>query len=286
MVPYLIIAGAEKAGTTSLYGYLAAHPQVCPSLRKETDYFRQAGATAEGYLAQFPGAQADKRLRMESSPGYLAEAETVAPRLAAALPQARLVFVLREPVERLRSCYRFYQSRLHVPSTMDFDTFVTICLDREAGSARDGGLSRWHLLAAARGRYERALPAFERVFPASQCLVLPYERLRNDAPGVTREIARFAGLEPAFFDDFAFARENVSFRARHGGLQRVAVAINDSLEPLWRRHPSLKRRVLGWYKHVNAERLREDALSEAVHERLEAYYRPTRDYLTQRFAVA
>jgi hypothetical protein len=283
MAPYLIIAGAEKAGTTSLFGYLAAHPQVCPSLRKETDYFRRADATTEGYAAQFAASPGEAHVRMESSPGYLAEAEVVAPRLAAALPEARLVFVLRDPVERLRSCYRFYQSRLHVPAGMDFDTFVNGCLDHELQATNDLGLSPWHLLAAARGRYELLLPAFERTLPSEQCLVLPYERLRHDAAGISREIARFAGLDDRFFDDYAFERENVSFRARHGGFQRVAVAVNDSLQLLWRRHPRLKRSLLGWYKRMNAEPLREDALSPAVQARLDDYYLPTRLDLARRF---
>lgn len=283
---YLVVGGAEKAGTTSLFGYLAAHPQVCASAKKETDHFRAPAATLAGYETFFAGDGAVRPVRAESSPGYLAEAEAVAPRLAATLPQARLVFVLRDPVDRLRSCYRFYQSRLHVPATMSFDHFALACLDHEQDAGVTAGLQPWHLRATGRGRYERLLPAFERAFPADQILLVDYERLRRDAAGVTLEIAAFAGLEPGFYSDFAFARENVSFRARNGGLQRLAIGFNDGLEALWRRRPGLKRWLLRWYKRMNEQPLRDDPLSAATQARLDAYYAPTRADLARRFGTS
>lgn len=87
---FLIVGGAEKAGTTSLYRYLAAHPEVCASLSKETDYFRRANPDRNQYLEQFPPIADGQRLRLESSPGYLAEAEVVAPAIARVVPDAML----------------------------------------------------------------------------------------------------------------------------------------------------------------------------------------------------
>lgn len=285
---HLIIGGAEKAGTTALFGYLAAHPGVRPSIRKETDYFRRPDTTAEGYEACFPPADGPmaRALRAESSPGYLAEAPEVAPRLAAAVPGALLVFVLRDPVDRLRSAYRFYQSRLHVPASMDFDRFVLACLGHEAGTPTPEGaaLKLWHLNAAARGRYEVLLPPFEQHCAPERILLVSFDDLKRDAPGVTRRIAALAGLDTAFYDTYTFGRENVSFRARHGALQRVAIAVNDALEGFWRRHPGVKRTLLRWYKRFNEEPLQADPLSPATQARLDDYYAGTRAWMARRLS--
>jgi hypothetical protein len=286
---FLIIGGVEKAGTTSLYTYLAAHPQVLPSLRKETDYFRTEGATREAYVAEFPPlpAAGGPWTMMESSPGYLAEADRVAPRLAAALPQARLVFVLREPIERLRSCYRFYRSRLYLPEAMSFDTFVRTCLQfEETGHPPGPGLMIWHLRALSRGRYERQLVPFLELFPQDQVLVLDYEALRRDARALTARAAGFAGLDDGFYAQYGFERENVSFGARHRGLQRAALAVNHRLERLWRRHPALKRRLLRIYKRLNEKPLESDPLSPETMSMLQAWYGPTRQWLAARFSPA
>lgn len=277
---YLIIGGAEKSGTTSLFGYLAAHTSVAASSRKETDFFRQTATPLEDYERHF---ERDRTLpvRMESSPAYLAEAEAVAPRIAATLPDARLVFVLREPVERLRSAFRFYKSRLHLPADMNFDDFVGRCLDyeRQGLEGNHQGLKRWHLMATQRGRYERLLPAFEQRFDPARILLVRSDRLRSDVCGVVGDISRFVGLQAGFYDGYSFERENVSFVARNRGAQRVAIAVNNSLEPLWRRHPDLKRTLLKWYKQINERPLDRDELSPKISAALDDYYAATRERL-------
>lgn len=274
---FLIICGAEKAGTTSLYGHLATHPSVRPSIRKETDYFRSSGATLNGYRACFGAPEREGGIFVESSPAYLAEAAEVAPRMAAVVPQARLVFILRNPVDRLRSAYRFYQSRLHLPSNMSFDHFAGLCLDHEEGLLTPSGpdIQPWHLRAAARGRYDKLLPHFCTHFNGSQIMLVMYEDLQRDAHGTLKRLCDFAEVDVGHFKGLPLSRENVSFGVRHRGIQRVAVAVNDSLEPLWRRHPGLKRRLLSTYKRFNAAPLKQDPLSAGTAERLRRYYQGT-----------
>lgn len=274
---FLIIGGAEKAGTTSLYTYLAAHPGVVRSLRKETDFFRSEGGTLQAYLSEFPSGGSESVVAMESSPGYLAEANAVAPRIAAVTPEARLVFILRDPIDRLRSSFRFYKSRLHVPQTMSFEDFVQHCFSFEARqrTPEQIGIKAWHLGSLTRGSYETQLAAFEQVMPPAQLLVLHYDSLRDDVHACVGRIARFAGLDAAFYDGFQFGRENVSFLARNSAMQRLAIQLNDRLEGIWRRQPALKQRLLRLYKRLNQRELDSDPLSESTLFRLREWYAPT-----------
>ena len=101
-----VIGGTEKSGTTSVFDYLSAHPQVCASSIKETDFFRHGytgdlAADARRYASYFEHCDSRSLVRLEASPGYLGEAATVAPRLRALVPEAKVLFILRDPVERL-----------------------------------------------------------------------------------------------------------------------------------------------------------------------------------------
>src|SRR5215470_750369 len=118
-LPDFLIIGAQKAGTTSLYAYLTAHRDVRPAGRKEVHYF-DLGFTAgaelgEGwYRSMFPlrarlaldGRRTGRPVRTgEASPYYLFH--PAAPQRAAALvPEARLLVLVRDPVERAWSHYR------------------------------------------------------------------------------------------------------------------------------------------------------------------------------------
>jgi hypothetical protein len=231
----------------------------------------------DGYLPYFASQQEQVLLFVESSPGYMAEAEEVAPRVAALIPQARLLFVLRDPIDRLRSCFRFYKSRLHVPDTMMFEQFVGECMAfEETGQAASShGIKPWHLRSLRRGRYEEQLVHFDRQVPAAQHLTLLYDDLRDNMRDAMRRVCAFGGISDAFYDSHSFARENVSFLAERRSIQRVAIFVNDTFEVIWRRNPTLKRKLLGLYKRVNERPLESDELSYGAELKLRDWYGPT-----------
>src|SRR5689334_1125972 len=107
MLPNLIIIGAPKAATTSLHGYLKQHPEVGMSAAKELSYFwrddwreRQAW-----YEAQFDFEDPRVRVRGESTPFYAAYPfrKHVPERMHELVPDAKLVYVVRDPIDRLVS---------------------------------------------------------------------------------------------------------------------------------------------------------------------------------------
>lgn len=121
-LPDFVIIGAQKSGTTSLYHVLSQHPYVRPAARKELHYFSiffHRGL--DWYRSCFPSPEQEagrSTITGESSPYYLFHPH--APRrMAEALPQTRLIVLLRNPVDRAYSHYQMIANFGHEPLTFE-----------------------------------------------------------------------------------------------------------------------------------------------------------------------
>jgi Sulfotransferase family len=107
-LPDLVIIGAMKSATSTLYHWLSQQPEVFMASPKETNFFaRDWDRGLDWYRSFFDGAEAGQLLGeasvMYTSPEH---AEASAERMKRVIPDARLIYVIREPVERIRSHYR------------------------------------------------------------------------------------------------------------------------------------------------------------------------------------
>ncbi len=271
---YLIIGGTEKAGTTSVFEYLAIHPQVRPSIRKETDYFRQSHCSEYDYQ-QFFSRGGSGQVCVEASPGYLGLASEVAPRIHHALPQSRLLFILRDPVERFQSSYRFHRSKYFIPDDLDIDTYTEMCLAFDEGKialADTPFENRWFMDVLPAGRYASHLKHYIDRFD-ERVMLLDFDYLNRDPATVMQGISRAMGIDEDFYRDFEFFRSNSTFQGKLKPLHSLGMKVNDRMEPLLRRHPRLKRRIVDMYRRVNGASTPEGAtLSPASAQRLRDYY--------------
>ncbi len=192
-LPDFIVIGAMRAGTTTLHRLLAAHPQVAMSREKEPDFFvaeRNFDRGLDWYRSLFPREGA---VRGETSPNY-AKCDIfpgVPERISAHLPDVRLVYVLRDPVDRLLSHYRFAAA---MGRSIDDDAFA-------------------HMVMTS--RYALQLGRFRDHFASERILVVDFEELRADPIVVLRRIGAFVGI-PDGWDD-AIRRAGVSEAANSGG---------------------------------------------------------------------
>lgn len=278
-LPDFIIGGTEKSGTTSVFDWLSNHPQVGAASRKETDFFREEyrndpAADARNYAAYFRHCDPAARVWMEASPGYLGEAERVAPRLQGLVPRARVLFVLRDPVARLYSTFHFHRGHLNLPPDLEFGDYVQRCLAFDAGDREAAalGLDPWYLRALRFGCYAELIAVYRRHLPRAQVKVMFFEDLRADERGFMRELSGFLGIDDAWWDSFDFRPSNVTFSARVRGLHRIAVRTNALAEPLMRRYPAVKRSLVRAYKAVNQEREGYDPMPDAARAALAEYY--------------
>jgi Sulfotransferase domain len=189
-LPDVLIIGAQRCGTSSLYKWLGRHPNVVPSLRKEVEYFSVDYAKGEGwYRLHFPMAvrrrAADMRGRrfvtFEDSPDYLFNPR--APERARALvPHAKLIVLLRDPAARAISHYYLNVRIDHEP--LDLEAALRAEDDRlgqgwpaACGPGDDREYAMRTFSYVARGRYAEQLDRWFAVFPRHQFLVLRSEDL-------------------------------------------------------------------------------------------------------------
>lgn len=195
---HFIIAGAQRSGTTRLYRLCAEHPEIemARPERPEPKFFSDDERYARGlayYRAQFFAGKPGARVRGEKSTSYM-EIEKAAQRIAASLPAARIVFVLRNPVERAVSNYWF--SVANGLETLPIEEAFAREEERRADfDPRIVSVSPFSYLR--RGRYIDYLRMYERYFPPERILVLIHERLiASDGP--LRKLFAFLGVDPAF----------------------------------------------------------------------------------------
>ncbi len=215
-----IIIGAPKAGTTSLFEYLRTHPELHLPKWKETNFFldHTYGRGVEWYLdwvlsGASPGAvcgeasvrymagtpcteTADPKSapNMSDEPGLSPE-QIVPHRIHAALPDVKLIALLRDPVDRCTSEYGM--AALRGVEARDLEDALTTLLEPDRLAAARACFSQTNPYIV-QSEYGRILEPYFELFPRSQLLVLFTKELAEDAAGVVSRICKFLGVA----DDF------------------------------------------------------------------------------------
>ena len=202
-LPSFIIAGAQKAGTTSLYAYLSCHPQCAASLTKEVHYFDESYQRGENwYRMHFPPVAESlqsTRQSFESSPYYMFDPR-VPERVRETLPNVKLIFLLRNPVSRAYSHYQHSVRRGREP--LSFIDALEQESRRLAGEHERllaeptyHSTAHRHYSYASRGLYADQLSVWFSHFPREQVLVVQAERMFRQPDVVFAEVGAWLGLE-------------------------------------------------------------------------------------------
>ncbi len=268
-LPDFFIAGAPKAGTTAVHAALARHPALYMSAVKEPKFFLTDGPPParggpgdvqtyrehvwrrDDYEALFDPAPAGTR-RGESTPFYLYRRDAQR-RIRDLIPGARLIVVLRDPVERAHSNWTHLWSAGLDP----IGDFVLACAEEESRIAA-GWADFWHYTSL--GRYGEQLQHLYEVFPREHVLVFRYRTLVENPAKTLGQICGFLGVPQGIIAEIP--RENVTAHPprslRHRTLSRAlrasaavssvvpgASALTDSLERVLQRD-SPPRQPLTW----------------------------------------
>jgi len=212
-MPNFLIIGAMRSGTTSLYSYLEQHHHVFLSPVKEPRFFAVEGwrsesvdpvtgakngqamefvwegvvGTLEDYQALFQNAGKAKAIG-EASPLYLAWSERAAPNIHRRLPDAKLIAILRHPVERAYSHYLLFRAN---GAETDTDFVRAFYQDTDK-------------LYKEQGMYYQRLQPYLKLFPKEQLKVVLFEDLRDHPERLMQDIYKFLGVRDTFVPDVSF----------------------------------------------------------------------------------
>ena len=209
-LPAFFIIGAQKAGTTSLASYLAAHPCVVSPKWKEVHFFDLNYAKGiEWYRSHFPiggrrrlGSHLRRRrlLAFDATPYYIFHPQT-ASRVSRAIPNARMIVLLRDPVDRAYSHYH-HEVRLG-NENLSFGDALKEETTRLAGEAQRfesepfyESFSYQHFSYLARGVYSDQLNRWLEYFQPHQFLILSSEMFFENPANEYRRVLKFLGLPP------------------------------------------------------------------------------------------
>jgi Sulfotransferase family len=190
--PTFFVVGAGRSGTTSLHQYLSGVPipdWEVPAARRMA---RNWVSSRAEYDALFAGITTE-RAAGDVSPVYL-QARSASYAIAAAYPHARIIAILRDPVERAHAHW-LGRRRDGIDSRPDFSAIIDAELDR--GLPDEIAFGSYLGI----GRYHHFLRDYLDLFPADHVKVCLFDDLRADANGLLADIFEFLGVDPAFSPD-------------------------------------------------------------------------------------
>jgi hypothetical protein len=234
MLPNLLIIGGMKCGTTSLHKYLAAHPEVFMSEEKELDFFTSWNRRDRGlswYEAQFP---VDAPVRGESSPIYSAWPHVlgVPEAIAETLPEVKLIYLVRDPVDRVVSHYLHLFGRGNETREL-----AEVVADENFEESR----------YLAQSRYAMQLERYLEVFDRGDILVIEQEALEHDRAQTVRKVFNFLGVDESFSSPLFHRRYNVARderRSRRASDRIRTVVGPERFDAVASRVPHVARRAL------------------------------------------
>jgi hypothetical protein len=244
-LPDFLILGAQKAGTTALYAYLRWHPQITGPSFKEVSFFDRHYARGERwYRAHLPARP--RGIVGEASPSYLFH-PLAAKRVRSMLPDARLIALLRSPVDR---AFSHYQHEVALGrESLSFEEAIEREDERMRGEVdqmlRDPSYfshAWWNYTYVARGLYAEQLERWFGSFPREQLLVLFTDELAEDTGDTYRRVLDFLGVQSSDLASYPriFEREYAAMNPE------TRIQLDDRFAEPNRRLASLLGRALPW----------------------------------------
>ena len=263
--PDFFLVGAPKCGTTALFQYLCMHPDVCSPKTKEPNYFCEDFSGIRGprdeadYLALYAEAVASGRSVGDASVVYM-YSDVALKRIAAFNPAAKIIIMLRNPVDMVYSLHSQYLVTLN-ENVSDFSAAW------ELQSARREGrhipkmcLEPAVLQYETMGRMSKGIQRVRAFFPDEQIKVLLIDEIKEAPQETFDDVLGFLGLDPFALNEFPVVNANKTNKSKW-----VAAIAQRGLPPVIRRPARLLKKFLGLGNVSVSGKL--DQLNKSHHQR-------------------
>lgn len=254
-LPNIILAGAPKCGTTSIFDHLKDHPEICASSVKETYYLMdreyplfKASLNIQsnglsGYRKYFSHCiDAPARLKMEATPDYLYQ-KTPLEVIPSWPILPKVFFILRRPEERVLSLYRFAQNNVGVlDKRISFGEFL------ENIGRKDGLLSNRFILnnAIEHSKYINYLLHWRNVIGDENIRIFLMEDFRENPREFMEAVSLYLGIDSSFYLHYDFTVKNESYKIRNQLIHRWKRGITPYI-----RNERIRSTLAAFYRKAN-----------------------------------
>jgi len=286
-LPNLIIGGATRAGTTSLFTYLSWHPDICASTVKETNYFTPLLSNnrmqpVNRYYEYFKNCSDQSKYVMEATPIYLYGGKKIAEAIYKQLGHIKIIFLLRDPIQRFFSYYKQRKETRDIPANMHFDDYVNRTLESfyERKDHGRGNSSEYidvyaqdvYLENLAQGFYADYLVPWFNTFGDSVKVYFFRDLTKKPFQFMSR-ICNWLNITPSIYQSKKFTIENKGLIYKNLWLHGIALTINDRFEKFLRNHFFLKNILRNIYFSMNELTDRRETISRQALKKLESVYK-------------
>lgn len=267
--PNLIIGGVFKAGTTSLFSYLSVHEDISTSSKKELGYFvplqfGEALSPIKDYLKFFKHIKKKCTYVLEASPGYLYGGCKIANSMKQVLGDFKIIFVLREPKDRLISFYKYLKTsyvfaygdtlskdQIKFIKEMTFEKYVNESLKYLNNPAYKDASEAYCLSGIGYSLYSCYLKEWYDVIGEQNIKVIFFDTLKNSQLSLMQEICEWLDISHSVYENYSFVIQNKTRNIDNKIIHEIASRINKNIEPILRSYPKLKNKLRDIYYYFN-----------------------------------
>lgn len=237
------LVGAQKSATTSLYYWISQHPDICaPISMKDFPYFAKDEFFEKGdsYLRQEYekcNESSSSTTFVQGSVSYMFYPYSIQ-RIFDYNPASKLILVLRNPIDRAVSAYRYF-----VKMQKETETFEKAIEQEDERMQSPDFAVRSDLAYLNHGLYGKQLQEIYEVFPKNQVLVLLYDELKNNPLLLTKRVFEFLEVDEGFVPEFIIKNQTGTVRSQRiqkaffgeSGLRKFLVSCINPVFPLHQR---------------------------------------------------
>lgn len=256
VTPNLIIAGVNKAGTTSLFSYLGKHPAVGVSEVKETCFFlpiryHEQMPPLARYYTYFRHIDPNRQVVVESTPGYFYGGEELAREIRRALGDIRIIIMLRDPVARAISFFNFMKSMLEIDQDLSLTDYIEHCRGLDKMVFLDRANNKY--FGVEGGFYCDYIEPWHEAF--SRVKVVFFDDMVLDPNQFMIDLSAWLGIDAEVYRGCDLTAENRTTGHQSKLFQAIAIKVNKRFERFFRRTPRLKSWIRKMYQAINATKV-------------------------------
>lgn len=236
-LPNVVIVGAPKCGTSSIFTWLTDHPEVCGARVKETFYLMDSGHPKlkqdsnfhdhglDGYKNYFDHCQGHK-IVVEATTHYIYQ-QTSLEVLSSLTPTPHIIFVLRKPSERIYSSFQYTQNNLaNLDKDITFSEFIAMIRNGSIKALSTHFTSPTNAYVLTRdikySQYIDYILLWLTQFDQEYIHIFLFEVMKKNPYAFMYDLATRIGLEPSFYQTYDFTKKNETFYIRNQPLYRQA----------------------------------------------------------------